>query len=249
MQYHPNQSPESSFMDNMGDYMTDGKYSFVKRIWFILMDANAMLLMVILNKNMGLRIARQGGSLVALIWLFILFSIATFTQESNAEQGINDETLSGPLFVAHGFIYLIFAFWRKIDAWWNMRNSGRPDVRKRLDYGIGDSVIYTFLHWIFRPLKLVDNEVNPKTLWKLNEARWMQIWQPLILMATGFYLMTAGYEVYGKFLMFATVCFFLFTFKAFDNTARVRQSQVDAEITSDMIDPQREEDNRHIIGG
>ncbi|MCG8328569.1 MAG: hypothetical protein MI974_12830 [Chitinophagales bacterium] len=246
MQYQPDQNNETMFLDDYSDYMSNGWYSFTKRIFWILVNANTMLLMVILNKNMGLRVAKRSESIFALIWLVVLFNISIFSQEP--ETGVVDETLSAPIIMIHGILFAIFAIWRKVGAWWNMRNSGKPGFIRRLDYGIGDSVVYPVIRAILKPLRLVDHEANPKTLWKMTEDRWMQIWQPLMLLAIGVYFIYAGYEVYGKFLLLATVCFFYVTFRAFDNTARMRQAQVDAEIAGEMINPMQQENNRHVIG-
>lgn len=247
MRHQIDQTEEFVFIENLHDYFTDGRYSITKRLFFIFLTANCMLMMVLLNKNMGTKIARQSESIVALIWLVALFEISMHNYRQNIDAGIVDDTISAPLVFLHGAAFVLFSIWRKVGAWWNMRNSGKPGFKKRLDYGIGDSVIYPVIRWILKPLGLIDNERNPKTWLKLNEDRWMQIWQPLILVIVGFQISSMGYEVYGNFLMWATICYFYVTFKAFDNTAKIRQAQTDADLTSDILEPRGQEKDRHII--
>lgn len=246
--YHPYQTDESQFLDNLGEYISPGRYSFVKRLTFLFLNANSMLLMVILNKNMGSTVARQSASLIAVIWLIILFAISEHTLEQNINAGITDDTISAPWIFYHGVAFVFFSLWRRIGSWWNMRQSGLPGARRRLDNGIGDSVIYPWIRFFLRPIRLIDNERLPKTWLKLNEDRWMQYWQPLLLIVLGYQVNLMGYEVYGNFIMLATCCYFLVTFRAFNNTARMRQAQVDAGIVGDIIRPEEPDDRRHVIG-
>ena len=243
------QTSESQFMDDLGDFLTKGNYSIVKWISILFIYANSMLLMIILNKNMGSQIAKRSESIIAIVWLIILFHISLYGWEQNIQAGMEDTTFSGGLIVIHGFAFLFFSRWRRLGAWWNMRNSGKPGVGQRLEYGIGDSVLYPVIRWILRPLKMMDEEKNPKTWLKLNEDRWMEIWQPIILFLVSLYIHTIGYEVYGMFLAFATGSYFYITHQAFNNRARMAQKQVDANLNRDMMRPYQEDEIPHVIGG
>jgi hypothetical protein len=250
MQSFNNQNEESRFLDDLGNQLTNGRYSIIQRVTLLLISANSMLLMVVLNKNMGREIARNGASLFALIWLFFLYFCALETAAVDPVTGmVTDLTFSGPLLYIHGVVFLLFSMWRRFGAWWNMRNSGRNSIDKRFEYSIGGSVVYPLIRWIMRPFKLIDNEEHPKTFWKMNEDRWMQFWQPLLLLLLGLWVLNIGYVVYGRFLIIATLCFFGLTFKAFDNTARIRQTQEGAQEMGRIIRPGHEEDKVYIVDG
>ena len=243
---------ETKFLDIMGDYMTGGTYSIIKWVWAIIFNVNTMLLMVFLRKNMGTHVAKVSSWIFASTWLWILFFLSVFTAQTDPATGqIIDTTYSAPIIFMHGVFFLIFSIWRKIGAWLNLRASGKKGTRIRHSYSIGESVVYPLLRWLLKPLGIIDDEWHPKTFWKLTEDRWIQWWEPTILFASGYYLADIGYGTYGQFIMFASACLWMATFRAYNNSAKVRQAQTDAHIMGQMIEPEAEaiEENPHIIGG
>lgn len=223
---------EDHFAEALGNAMTQGRFSMFQGIFGVLFDIHGMLLAVFLRKNMGRGIARIGSWSFTVIWLTILFFIAAMTADHYRVTGQIDETSSMGLLVAHGWLYIFFSAWRRIGAWWDLRNKNKE--RGRLEYEIGSSVIYPFLRFFLKPLRLIDNEVTPKTLWKLNENRWMEIWEPLLVGAAGFYIHHIGYEIYGNLIMVGAACLFYQMFRALNNTAKIRKSKGHAKTMADM---------------
>jgi hypothetical protein len=71
-----------------------------------------------------------------------------------------------------------------------------------------------------------------------------------MIVVIGYWLGTQGYGAYGNFLICAGLCLGLFTFQAYNNSARVRQAQGDASVIQDMLPGGKNEDDtpKHIIG-
>ena len=200
---------------------------------------------------MGRNLVNFGTWFFGASWLFIIGTISVETHRTKMlESGAEGLAFSGNIVFAHSFFFFIFCIWRAIGAWLNFRRSGQPGVTIRHSYSIGDSVIYPIIRFILRPLRLIDDNASPKTLLKINEDRWMQFWEPILIILGGYVLGQAGYTAYGNFLFFAGICFWYSTFRAFNNTAKIRQAQADATAIGGMIekDQTRKLDRPHVIG-
>lgn len=236
---------ESTF-DQLADIYTRGEWSIAKWISNIFIDANAMLLMVFLRKNIGRKIVSFSSWFFGASWLGIVFFIATVNYNSLAQtQEVEHFHFSGGIIWTHSMLFALFCVWRAFGAWRSLRRSGRPGVDTRHIYAIGESVIYPVIWFIFKPLRLIDDELKPRTFWKLNEDRWMQFWEPLIIIITGYLLGQAGYSAYGNFLILAATCLWYFTFQAYNNTAKIREAEDNARTMSGMIEPEQSRDPEH----
>ena len=238
-QPHPYQTGEAQFFENWAHYATKGKYGFVKSLWQVLTTLNVMLLAVFIRKRMGVRIASRGSWLFVYFYLLALFSVDILSAEVDPVTGlIMDETQSAGWIVLHGILYVIFSLWRRLGASRRLHRIGRPGVIPVHSTSIGESVLYPFVHWLLRPFRLVARAGERRRIWQLTEASWIQFWEPALIAYGGYSLWMAGYDIYGKLILFAALCLFTQTRQAFTNTARMRQARIDAQSSSEVIRPQ-----------
>lgn len=237
-QPHPYQTGESQFFEQWAHYATKGKYGFVKSFWQVLTTLNTMLLAVFIRKRMGVRIANRGSWLFIYFYLLILFTVDILSAEVDPATGlIVDDTQSAGLIVLHGLAYIVFSLWRRAGALRRMFRIGRRNNRPVGSTEIGDSVIYPVLRFFLRPLGLAAREGRARRFWQLSESRWMQFWEPALIGYGGYQLWIAGYDIYGKMLLFAALCLFNQTKRAYLNTARARQARIDANLGGQIIRP------------
>lgn len=194
-----------------------------------------MLLFVFVRKRIGLKLITFntwfiGSSVIGLYTIISLF----------ASDVDNTGKVSVGLFFLHSILFNLFSIWRAFGAWRNMRRSGKSGVTSRHSYSIGESITYPIVRFFLNPLKLIDDEIKPSTFWKVNEDRWMEFWEPLCMIATGFLFYLSGYTGYGSFIVFASIALWHATFIAFNNRAKIKQAQVDAGKVSDVIEPETE---------
>lgn len=238
-----NKTSESAFFDQFANMMTGGMYGMVRWIWTIIFNVNTMLLMVFVRKNMGTKIAANGSWFFSSAWLFFLLLCSTFTAMPD------DTTLSVHLIILHGIGYAVLSTWRRLGAWRSLRNAGRSGKRGRHTHEIGESVLFPLVHKMLNPLGLIDDEIYPETFWKMTQSRWMQYYEPVLFFLLGMMLANIGYGVYGKFIMFSSVCLFIVTFRTFNNNAKMRQGQEDAKIMGEISNPGSRQDHSepHVI--
>lgn len=223
-------SSDTQLMNHLGNALTGGAWSIVLWVGKVWVKLNAMLLMVFLRKKIGAKMFSFGLWFWLGAWMLILIIISTENWASLVHAGATEgHRYSMPLLSWHGqiFVWLMVIKW--IIANIALRHPHSKWYRHR--YSIGDSIIYPLLRWTLKPLGIIDRETAPKTFWKLNEARWMQLWEPLILFFIARHLHQIGYGVYGNFLMIATCCYAYYTYQAFTNTAEPGQALGEANST------------------
>lgn len=244
------QRSQSSF-DQFANMFTRGNWSIYKWILSVFLDANYALLAVFLRKNMGRKMIGFSNWFFGASWLTVLFIITTENYYNLSVSGKAEGlSFSGNLFWIHSVLFAVFCIWRAVGAWINLRRSGQPGVRVRHTHSIGESVLYPIVRFILKRLWLIDDEYTPRTLWKMNEDRWMQFWEPLIIILFGYKIGQAGFTAYGNFIILAAICLWYDTFQAYNNTAKVRQAQMDASVMGNVIEQKQLEDSDrpHIIG-
>lgn len=249
--YQQSHNPETHLFDRLGDALTGGGWSLMKWIFIVFVKVNALLLMVFLRKNMGGKMINFSVYFFGMLWFLIAFAIATgnwhYLTTNNATQG---HRFSGGLLWYHAQAFYYLLIYRGIAAWINLRRSGQKGVTIRHSYSIGESVVYPVIRRILLPLGLIDDEANPRSFWKITEDRWIQLWEPLIIILVGCVISNFGYSAYGNFLILSGMSLGLFTFQAYNNAARIRQAQTDAGVIQTML-PGGQDDNdmpKHIIG-
>lgn len=245
---HSSQNPETQLFDRLGDTVTGGGWSIFKGIFTVAVKVNAMMLMVFMRKNMGIKIVNFSTYFWGVLWILIAYAIADSTWVSEAtaaaQNGDPEPIFSGHWLWYHANVFYGFLIYRGIGAWINMR--GR---NPRPDFIIGDSVIYPLVRLLLKPLRLIDDEVAPRTFLKINEARWMQFWEPLLVVIIGYQLGKMGYTAYGNFLIISALGMALFTIQAFTNTARLRVAQSNARMVNDVVTTEPSEPEKaHVIG-
>ena len=133
----------------------------------------------------------------------------------------------------------------------SMRGMFVKVIQPRLSTSVGESILYSILQFLLKPIKLIDDEVHPKTFWKLNHSRWVQFWEPILFIGLGYWIMQEGYEVYGQFLMWCAACVGFLTFQAHNNSAKRGQGHRDAKYVAEMAKAQqaqkKEEQEPHVI--
>ncbi len=246
------QTAEGLFTDMIGNILTGGMYTPMRWVWNLIARVNTMLLMVFLRKNMGRKIAGFGSWIYTSLWMMILFFASVLTAKTDPVTGvIVDDGYSAPIILIHAGLFLIFSFWRKIGAWFNLRQSGKASVITRMPVEIGDSVIYPLIRFVLKPLGLIDHEHNPKSWWRLTHDRWIEWVEPALLVGIGYLILQAGYGVYGKFFIFASICFWGATIRAFNNNAVIRAKKSEGQQIRKIAEartPQHTEFDGHVIG-
>lgn len=226
MRNQPDESTETAFTHAFGDYMTGGKYTVFRWIWAVFYQVNTMLLLVFIRKNLGRKVARNGSWLYASFYLLILMAISIFYMRTLTAEGLIDNpNFSAPLFLAHGGFYLVMVSWRRMWAWIRLRSG---DSNGQHSYSIGDSVFYPVIRFFLKPLRLIEDYYPPRSWWKLTEDRWMQWIEPLLLCGIGMLLVKQGFTAYGNFWVLSSLCVFVSTFRAYDNTAKIQEAMSDA---------------------
>jgi hypothetical protein len=248
-QSHPYQTGEAQFFEQMAHWQTGGKYGFVKSLWQVISTLNVMLLAVFIRKRMGIRIVSNGSWIFVYLYLLTLYTIEVLSLEFHPVTGqALDDTISANWFFLHGILYVFFSLFRRIGAGRRMMRIGRPGNISVRSTSIGASVIYPFVRMVLKPFGLIDREIMPRRFWKLNEDRWMQYWEPALIGYAGWTVWEWGYDFYGKFILFAALCLFSWTRRAYVNTARMRQASIDAQSSGRMLQSQYEEPRApHII--
>ncbi len=247
------QQPYKNDFDLLMDRFGFGNWSLIKWIWQVIFDGSFLVLMVFVRFRIGRQFITFGnwfrGSL--LLWIFI--GLGVFAYDSalmHSEPGVPVKS-SMMLLWYHYAVFTALFIWRGLASFYYLRNAYRPGALIVPEYHIGDSVFYRPVRFLLSWTGLIDEERHARTFWKLNENRWMSVWEPALIFLIGWHVAGSGYTAYGLILMIGACGLAYYTFIALNNTARVAESQQEAEYQSEetMRRPAAQtKKKRHVIG-
>lgn len=234
-QYHNRrEQTENSYMDDLGDMITGGKWRPIKGFVGMLINVNAMFLMLFLRKRMGTTLFSFGLWFWGGGWSLLWWTIELERYRHHASLGLEEEFISSlPLLWWHGqiFVWLLLAKW--LIAVLSLRSERGLLFRDRR--AIGNSEVYPLIYRLLKPLKLVGDHLERPRFWQLTEGKWLQFIEPALLLYGASQIRQLGYVTYANFLTIATCCLFIFTFQAYTNSAKLRQSERESDNLSQMM--------------
>jgi len=201
-----NYRQEEAMFDNLGDMITGGWHRPVRVMINILIKAKAMSLMIFIRKRLG--VTMFSFSLLFFGGVFDAFS--TMISQENWRYLVHRNMTEG-----HGYsggIIMIFSsicFWLFLARWasssWSIRSKNPRRIRHNLS--VGESILYPLVARLLHPLKIVEDYRSP-SFWKINEDRWTQYYEPLLIILGGIYAKSIGYTLLGNYIIIAACCLF-----------------------------------------
>lgn len=244
----PQQNPEDQLVNQLGDWVTGGKWSIYIHVYYVWIMVNHMLIAMLTRKRIGRKLFSDGLWVFAGLWLLILMIVSMHQWENMTIAGTTDGfRYSFPLFVIHAQLFFSSMFIHWVIA--QITVGSRNPKYARLKHSIGESMLYLLLKKIL-PQRWFDDEVNARSWFKLNEERWSKYWEILLLLLIGFGFRQFGYIGYGNFLIIASCCSFNITFRAYQNLHATREAEWEAQALSEYSRKRRSGGGggeRHVI--